>query len=52
MAPAVGIVEHWGLIGSKLLPIVLILIATTALTFGISGRIVQALIKKGGERHG
>ena len=52
VAPAVGIVEHWGLIGSKLLPIVLILIATTALTFGISGRIVQALIKKGGERHG
>ena len=52
VAPAVGIVEHWGLIGSKLLPIVLILIATTALTFGITGRIVQALMKRGGERHG
>ena len=52
VAPAVGIVEHWSLIGGKLLPIVLILIATTALTFGITGRIVQALMKKGGEHHG
>ena len=51
VAPTVGIIEYWNLIAGKLLPIALILIATTALTFGITGRIVQALIRKGGESH-
>ena len=51
VAPTVGIVEYWGLISSKLLPIALILLATTVLTFGITGRVVQALTKKGGEDH-
>ena len=50
VAPTVRIVEHWGLIRPQLLPICLILVATTALTFGISGRISQALTKKGGDR--
>ncbi len=52
VAPAVGIAEHWGLIADRLLPIALILIATTVLTFGITGRIVQALTKKGGDDRG
>ena len=52
VAPAVGIVEYWGLIADKLLPIILILISTTVLTFGITGRTVQALLKKGGEDRG
>ena len=51
VAPTVGIIEYWGLIRSNLLPIVLILVATTALTFGIAGRITQRLLKKGGECH-
>ena len=46
VAPAVGIVEYWDLLSSRLLGIALILVATTALTFGISGRIAQALRKK------
>ena len=49
VAPTVRIVEHWELIRPQLLPICLILVATTALTFGISGRISQALAKKGGD---
>ena len=32
--------------------IALILIASTVLTFGITGRIVQGLAKKGGNDHG
>ena len=52
VAPTVGIVEYWGLISAKLLPIALILVATTVLTFGITGRIVQGLTGKGGNRHG
>ena len=51
VAPTVGIVEYWELISTKLLPIALILIASTALTFGITGRIVQDLAKKGGKDH-
>ena len=52
VAPAVGIVEYWDLISSNLLPIVLILLGTTVLTFGISGRVVQILMGKGGKDHG
>ena len=50
VSPAVGIVEDWGLIREDLLPILLMLVASTVLTFGISGRIAQALLKKGGDR--
>lgn len=50
VAPAVGIVEYWALLSSRLLGIALILLATTVLTFGISGRTAQALAKKGGQR--
>ena len=53
VSPTVGIVEHWGLIRPQLLPIALILVATTALTFGISGMVTQAIMgKKGGASHG
>lgn len=51
VAPAVGIVEHWALIRPNLLAIALVILASTALTFGISGRLTQALMKKGGEAH-
>lgn len=47
VAPAVGIVEYWNLISSNLLAIILLILATTALTFGISGMVVQCLTKKG-----
>ena len=52
VGPTVGIVEHWALISSKLLPIALLILATTVLTFGISGRIAQALSRKGGDGNG
>ena len=51
VAPTVGIVEYWTLLSSKLLGLILILLATTVLTFGISGRVAQALVKKGGKHH-
>ena len=51
VAPTVGIIEYWGLIRSNLLPIALILVATTVLTFGIAGRLTQFLSKKGGGHH-
>lgn len=51
VSPAVGIVEDWALIREDLLAIFLLLIGSTVLTFGISGRVAQALVKKGGEDH-
>ena len=46
VSPTVGIVEHWELIAPNLIPICLLLISSTVLTFGISGRITQKLMKK------
>ena len=51
VSPAVGIVEDWALIRDDLLPILLLLVASTIATFGISGRIAQRILKKGGEGH-
>ena len=51
VAPTVGIVEHWALIQARLLPICLLLAASTVLVFGLSGRLTQQLAKKGGNAH-
>lgn len=46
VAPTVGIVEHWGLIRPNLLPIALLLIGSTVLTFAICGLTTKALSRK------
>lgn len=46
----VGIVEHWDAIRPQLLPICLLIVATTVLVFGISGRVAQWLRKGGKHR--
>ena len=51
VSPAVGITEYWGLIAPNLLPLCLIVAATTALVFGIAGRVTQALEKGGKKGH-
>ena len=48
VAPTVGIVEHWALIRVQLMPIALLLLASTALTFGIAGKVTGLFLKKGG----
>ena len=48
VSPAVGIVEDWGLIAGDLIPILILLVGSTVLTFGIAGRTAQAFLKKGG----
>lgn len=45
----VGIVEHWEAIRPQLLPICLLIVATTVLVFGVSGSLAQ-LLRKGGKR--
>jgi len=51
VSPTVGIVEDWALIQPKLLPIALLLAASTFLTFGVSGGIAQRLMRKGGKNN-
>ena len=51
VAPTVGILEHWALIRDQFLPIALLLAASTALTFGIAGKVTGLFLKKGGENH-
>lgn len=51
VAPVVKIVEYWDLIRPQLLPICLLLVASTTLTFGISGSVTQLLLRKGGGKH-
>lgn len=51
VSPVVGILENWNLIKGSLLPMFLLVVATTVTTFGISGRVTQWLMnKKGGNR--
>lgn len=52
VGPTVSIVEHWDLISGKLLSILLLILATTVLTFVISGGVTQILSRKGGEDRG
>lgn len=50
VAPGVGILEHWALIRPQLLPLCLLVAASTALAFGVSGRVTQwCLRRKGGD---
>lgn len=48
VSPTVGIVENWALIRPQLLPIALLLAASTVVTFGISGGFAQKLMRKAG----
>lgn len=51
VSPTVGIVEHWHLIRPQLLSILLLLLASTMITFGVSGGITQRLMRKDGGQH-
>lgn len=52
VSPTVGVVENWALIKPQLFSILLLLVGSTVLVFGISGAITQALMGKGGKKHG
>ena len=52
VSPTVGIVDCWEWIQPQLLSILLLLVASTALTFGVSGLVTQAFSKKRRDDHG
>lgn len=49
--PAVGILENWGLIRGDAAAIVLLVLASTVLVFGISGAVTQWLMGRGRRDH-
>ena len=48
VAPAVNILENWGVIAPNLVPIVVIMVLSTFIVFIVSGVITQLLLKKEG----
>ena len=51
VSPMVGIAEEWELIAPQLLPIALLILGSTVLTFGISGSVTQWLMKREGGKN-
>lgn len=53
VAPVVSILEVWDQIVADLLPILILIVVTTILTFAAAGLVTQALLsrRKGGDRH-
>lgn len=51
VAPAVNILQNWGVIAPNLVPICVIMVVSTFVVFIVSGVVTQLLLKKkGGER--
>ncbi len=51
VSPMVGLLENWALVRDALLPILLLVLASTVLTFGISGLVTQVFTGKGVKDH-
>lgn len=51
VSPVAGVLENWGLIKGSLVPMFALVVASTILTFGISGRVAQWRMKKEGKNH-
>lgn len=52
VAPAVNLLDHWAVIAPQLVPIVLLVVATTLVTFAVSGLVTQALLDRQAKRGG
>ena len=49
--PIVALVDYWDLLSANLLPIFAILLISSLLTFGVAGRLTQAIIRKQEDKH-
>ena len=52
VAPAVNILQNWGVIKPALVPILVIMVVSTFIVFIVSGVVTQLLLKKGGDDRG
>lgn len=48
----VGLLENWIQIKSAVVPVLVLVLVTTALTFGITGRVTQWILDREGKNHG
>lgn len=51
VAPAVNILQNWGLIAPNLVPICVVMVLSTFIVFIVSGIVTQLLLKKGGAQN-
>lgn len=52
VAPAVGLMEYWEELKDSIFPLIVIVLATTAVTFGVAGFVTQHLVGRGKEGRG
>ena len=52
VAPAVNILQYWGIIAPDLAAVITVIAVSTVVVFAVAGLVTQALLKKGGESDG
>lgn len=50
LPPAVGVIESWNLLRESWVPYVVVTLISTIVVMGVSGRITQGIIRKGGKK--
>ena len=50
LPPAVGVIESWSLIRGAWLPYAVITLVSTVVVMGVSGRVTQSIIRRGGRK--
>lgn len=50
LPPAVGVIESWDLLRESWVPYVVVTLISTVVVMGVSGRVTQGIIRKGGKK--
>ena len=50
LPPAVGVIESWNLLRESWFPYVVVTLLSTIVVMGVSGRVTQGIIRKGGKK--
>ncbi len=50
LPPAVGVIESWNLLRESWVPYVVVTLISTIVVMGVSGRVTQGIIRKGGKK--
>lgn len=50
LPPAVGVIESWNMLRESWFPYVVVTLISTVVVMGVSGRVTQGIIRKGGKK--
>ena len=50
LPPAVGVIESWNILRESWFPYVVVTLISTIVVMGVSGRVTQGIIRKGGKK--